>query len=295
MIPEKLTDWSYEIVENMLTKGLFESELFDYKELLPDKSKQSEKLRLQKLCCAFANSIGGFIVFGVKDDKSLIAKDRIVGLDSSTDFPEHFGNYPKNCIPTIYWDFLNPPIILNDSKVLHVVQIPKSIGAPHAVGDNEKGWKFPKRTNKGTEGMSIEEVRHSFLGFYEKRFKLQLLLSELESIKDNANSWLITDEKDIEKTYSLVTFESRIIEAVISDSYTILAKHEKLLTELSEMRNQTRVANNKINIFFSIVGVPLTNKKALVKEHNQFMHTKSEVIISLCDSALKKLKELLEQ
>ena len=294
MIPNELSDWSYDVVVEMLSKGLFEPISFDYKEKLPNSQDKKSKERLQKTCNSFANSDGGFIVFGVKDDTTMTPSQRIIGIDSSIDFPEHFGNFPKNCRPSVYWDFLNPPIALMDNKVLHIVYIPKSDRAPHAVGNSENGWKFTKRTNKGNEGMPIEEIRNSFLNYYEKRLKLNLLLTELQAIKDNASAWLIVDGKDISETYSLVTFESNIIESVISSSYTILSKEANLLKELSNIRQQTRIANNKINIFFSIVAVPLTNKKDLVKEHNEFMDVKCKAIINLCESAIDGLEKIIE-
>jgi hypothetical protein len=58
---------------------------------------------------AFANSTGGFLVLGVKDDKGLPAADRIVGLPATYDFPEHFGNYPSACEPSVEWAFKNDP------------------------------------------------------------------------------------------------------------------------------------------------------------------------------------------
>jgi len=295
LIPEKLSDWTIENITEMLSKDLFESERFDYKERLPaNKLDKAGVQRLQKSCCAFANSNGGFLVFGVSDDKSKEPKDRLMGIDPQIDFPEKFGNFPKNCTPSIYWDFVNPALPLENGNVVHVVFIPKSNDAPHAVGDNEQGWKFPKRTNKGTEGMSIEEIRHGFLGYYEKKLKLNLLLSELEHIKENAGSWLVTEDKDISKTYSLVTFENTILDSIVTDSYTVLASEEKLLAALHALRGHTRIANNKINIFFSIVGMPLTNKGDLVKEHNEFMHDKCGVIISLCEHAIEELGGVLK-
>lgn len=294
MIPKNLSDWTLEIIEDMLIKGLFESEHFDYKERLPtNKADQAGVQRMQKSCCAFANSNGGFLIFGVSDDVNLSAKERLVGIDTDIDFPEGFGNFPKNCTPSIYWDFLNPALQLPNKKIIHVVHIPKSSHAPHAMGDSESGWKFPKRTNKGTEGMSVEEIRHGFLGYYEKKLKLNLLLSELEDMKENASSWLLTDEMDATEAYSLVTFENTVLDSIVADSYSILANEEKLLQALRGLRAHARIANNKITIFFSIVGVPLTNKSKLVKEHNEFMHSKCGYIIELCDVAIQELQRFL--
>jgi predicted HTH transcriptional regulator len=167
MIPRTLTDWSVNAVVDLLRKGLFETDNFDYKELLPHKNDKTGKDRLQRTCCAFANSDGGFIVYGISDDRTQNPEDRLVGLPKDQDFPQLFGNYPRNCVPFIEWNFLNPPLPLKSGNVLHVVQIPKSWKAPHATGDRDSGWRFTKRTNQGDEGMTIEEVRSAYLGLYD--------------------------------------------------------------------------------------------------------------------------------
>lgn len=58
-------------------------------------------------------------------------------------------------------EFKNPPIVLTTGRLVHVVYIPPSFLAPHAV-ETDGGFVFPKRTNKGTELMSIEEIRGAF-------------------------------------------------------------------------------------------------------------------------------------
>ncbi len=292
MIPRTLTEWTTDVVVDMLTKSLFETDHYDNKQELPHPQDHAAKERLRRTCCAFANSDGGFIVFGISDDRTLPAEDRLVGLEKTQDFPQQFGNYPRKCVPSIEWNFLNPPLSLPSSKVLHVVEIPKSWKAPHATGDHDRGWRFTKRTNQGNEGMTIEEVRSGFLGLYEKRLKLQLLHAELAVLKQNAQSAYITGA-EIEDQYSLVSLDVHVIESILADTYSITASDSELLQALAQIRQVTRVANNKIQLFFSIVGVPMTHKKALVREHNMFMEPKCAELASLCDIATTRLEILL--
>ncbi len=149
MTPRTLSEWTIELAIEILAKGLFETEDFDLKEMLPDSRDDKAKARLRGACCAFANSNGGFLVFGVTNDRNLPAASRLKGVPSALDFPEHFGSYPQSCVPAIDWSFLNPPSVLPTGQVVHVVHIPKSWKAPHAVGGQHEGWKFLKRTNKG--------------------------------------------------------------------------------------------------------------------------------------------------
>lgn len=294
MLPQTLPEWSIDVVVALLTTGSFETEHFDFKKRLPYYKDEPSKTRLCKTCCAFANSNGGAIVFGIVDDKSKAPPERLVGMEANFDFPEHFGNYPRSCSPSVDWTFKNPPLLLDNGQVLHIVQIPKSWRAPHAVGDADGGWHFVKRTNKGNEGMSIEEIRLGFLGHYEKRLKLQLLRSELATLKENARTAYVVDEEQIEKSYSLITFDTRMIETIISDTYAITASDSELLQALAEIRQKTRVANNAINLFFSEVRLPLSNKKSSVRKHNESLQPICEQMMDLCDKATVRLDVILE-
>jgi hypothetical protein len=293
MLPKQLADWTVQVVLDLLRTGMFESELFDYKVTLPHAKDDGGKDRLRRSCCAFANSDGGFLVFGISDDKTKSPESRLVGLDNHLDFPEQFGNYPHTCSPSINWDFQNPPLSLESGRVLHVVYIPKSWIGPHAQGSPTTGWRFAKRTNKGDEDMAIEEVRSAFLGYYEKRLKLQLLRSELTSLREAAAGACIVEEDRIGTHYSLESFDTRVIESVIGDTYSITAGYPDLLTLLSRIRHTTKIANNKIRIFFGKVQLPLTNLSQEIRGHNEFMRPKCEEIMALCEKGVDSLKQIL--
>jgi predicted HTH transcriptional regulator len=202
MIPTALSDWSLAILLELLERHVFEDEQFDFKEALPDPRDDKAKDRLRKTCCAFANTEGGFLVFGIANATSLPARDRLVGLVASLDFPEHFGNFSLSCTPSVPWAFQNPPLKLENGRLIHIVRILKSWRAPHSVGNTEIGWVFPKRTNKGNEAMNMDEIRSAFLGLYEKRLKLQLLKSEISTIRKDALSCFVDEpQQNIEPLY----------------------------------------------------------------------------------------------
>lgn len=293
MVPRTLTDWSVPAVVELLSTGMFETDKFDYKQSLPRPQDNDGKDRLRRTCCAFANSDGGFLVFGISDNRKATPENRLIGCDSNLDFPQQFGNYPRTCYPSIEWSFLNPPLTLASGNVLHVIEIRKSWKAPHATGDRDAGWRFTKRTNQGDEGMTIEEVRSAFLGLYEKRLKLQLLRAELLTLKENAQSACITNEADIRSSFSLVTFDMQVIESIVADTYSITANDTAFLQALSAIRQVAKIANNKTYTLFGAVHLPLSNKGDIIKEHNEFMRPKCERLMALCDVAITRLNSLL--
>lgn len=293
MIPKTLNEWTLESIRALLEQKVFESDSFDFKEKLPHSGDTKAKGRLRKSCCAFANSDGGFLIFGISDSRDVPAKDRFVGIESSFDFPESFGNYPKMCDPSIQWEFRNPALVLENGKHIHVVYIPKSWKSPHATGSQDSGWHFIKRTNKGNEGMGVHEIRHLFLGFYEKRLKLGLLKSELIEICETAKTCFYDAEDKISDYYSLSTFELNVIESIISDTYSITVSQPKLLQALSKVRKQTRNANTRIRLLHNFVGLPMTNTKEKVKNHNQEMKEIAETLQTLCEDACNELDVIL--
>ena len=96
MIPRLLSEWTLDALLNLLAMGIHESEDFDLKQNLPPSGDVGGKDRLKAACAAFANaSGGGFLIFGVADDRELASYDRLIGCDRALDFPVGFGDYPR--------------------------------------------------------------------------------------------------------------------------------------------------------------------------------------------------------
>jgi hypothetical protein len=186
MIPDTASAWNLDLVTRLVEQGIFENDRFDFKEMLPASKDDTGKRRLRRDIAAFSNSSGGFLIYGVKDDKTLPCADRVVGIAASYDFPEQFGSYARACEPTVEWTFKNdPPITLDKSRVIHVVQIHASHRKPHGIFEDDRWW-FTKRTNKGTEWMTYEELRMAFLDTGRRLSDLAWMRAEVCRIRDLA-------------------------------------------------------------------------------------------------------------
>lgn len=151
MIPSRLEDWKYDIIEDMVDKNQSESISHDFKANIPD------AIGLTKDCCAFSNTGGGFIVFGIKESGRQF---RIEGIDNDKELSNKFGQ-KIHATPSI--DFDQPMIIPipNSHKVLAVFHIPLSPRKPHIPSSKEER-RFWKRTNAGNELMEYDEIRRAF-------------------------------------------------------------------------------------------------------------------------------------
>jgi hypothetical protein len=152
MIPNKLEDWTYTKVVELVENDINESERHDFKSDLPPPSE------LTKDCCAFANSSGGFIILGVKESGRGF---RIEGVCRDKDLANRFGQ-KLHALPTNPHFNLAPFIpIPNSDKVLAVVEILKVSRGPYIPASKDQRI-FWKRTNSGNEQMSYEEIEEAF-------------------------------------------------------------------------------------------------------------------------------------
>lgn len=292
MIPRTLEEWNIGKIKALLTKGYYETDYFDFKEKLPASKDARGKERLSKTCCAFANNAGGFLVFGIKDKGSI--EDRLVGIDTKIDFPEHFGNFPKKCSPIVHWEFKNPAIELENGKVIHVVHIPKSWDAPHCFGDRDSGWYFTKRTNKGDEGMSPEEIRNSYLNFYEKKLKVELMYVNLSQIKNNALDHMSIENDNMDKLIMLNTFEISSLQLMVSETLVLLSQKPEIIFKINAIIKECNQVNNKFSMISGAFHLPMTNKESILRSHNEYVQGLCEKIVSNVDQALELIDKLLD-
>lgn len=282
MIPAKLEDWTYATIQSLVTRNIGESDRHDFKSGLPD------SYTLTKVCCAFANTKGGFIVFGINEANSRFI---VEGIVNDKELAHNFGQKIR-ASPTIDFDLPKIIPIPDSHKVLVVFHIPLSSERPH-ISLKEDERFFWKRTNRGNEYMTYEEIRMSFLNYEEQREKLKLLYLELLSNIEQLKT-MKTDRASDETSrvyYSLVTLDSTVINSLLTDLYTIIGKNKDLITTLFTIRENIKVTNNKTRIFFSQMAVPLSNSRDLVKEHNEFINQKVEVLKPLIEKAIKILEE----
>jgi hypothetical protein len=181
-VPTSLEGWTLVQLRGLLTQGVFETDRFDFKLELPHSRSDEGKRRMRGTIAAFANSSGGFLVLGVHDDRSLSVEARLVGIDTTKDVPEAFGSLASAIEPGVDYFFKNPPIQLADPNLLiHVIHVPSSPRGPHGI-ENDGRWWFPKRTSRGNDAMSREELRGAFTDLKQRAATARMIGVELHRI-----------------------------------------------------------------------------------------------------------------
>lgn len=301
MVPTTLEGWTLEALKRLLTAKVAENDSFDFKEQLPHAKDDASKAGLGADCAAFANAAGGFLVFGVADDKALAPDARLVGVDAR-DFTEQFGNYPKACSPSVPWDPRDGGIELLGGKRIEVVYIPKSWRAPHSVElpRNSGSFRFPKRTNKGTEYMSIGEVQQMFLGLQEKRRKLEMLRAELGFLGMVVEGIKPTNLDGLET--STVTPPVEVLQVLMGDTFVLLEQDAQLLNALNTIRRLSLSIREGHAAFLRRLSFPskyevvgANHVELQTRNHNASLREDCERMEAALSLAQERLRGLLDQ
>ena len=142
----------------LIENSVHESKTLDFKRELPGNSDEHKREYLADIS-AFANASGGFIVFGMEEQKG--EAFNLVGLDI-TDFDKEIlrlTNMAESSIkPRI--PILNfKPVTLSSGKYVIIASIPKSWTALHVVSFR-KHWRFYSRNSAGKYPLEVAEVRN---------------------------------------------------------------------------------------------------------------------------------------
>ena len=200
-------------------------------------------------------------------------------------------NFPKDCTPSVSWQPKVQPISLENGHVIQVIQIEKSWNLPHAVRENEV-LHFVKRTHKGIEYMSLEEVRFTMLNQHEKRLKIELVRGEIISIMKESK--FIPTRKTFMggHTYKAPRYDVSVIEAVLADIYTILKNHNNIIHLINEIRKNCKVIEGDVT---RITGAGLLAGLSQLHfdSHNRIVDEISQVIDSNCQACIELIDNFL--
>lgn len=147
-------------INNLIDSKIPENLYIDYKSEISI-SKDADKKEFLADISAFANTYGGTIFVGIKEQKGVPVEIIGIKTDNIDNLIQTIEQLIVNCIQPRIIGYKIDIIKLKDLNYLIVIKIPQSWNAPHMV-HYAKDTKFYIRDNNGKHQMSIDELRASF-------------------------------------------------------------------------------------------------------------------------------------
>ena len=278
VVPNTLSDWTYEIIEALCAIGQFESDRHDFKFNL------AELHNAPKICCAFANTFGGFIVVGVKDR---LDEFDILGLDPDKELYGKFVAKMK-VDPDIAILPPKPISIPGSSRLLYVIEVPQSPRRPHLPSPAEQRV-FWKRQGSDCVQMTLEEIRYQMNTYEEKREKLALLLIDLHhKLRSLGEQAVVPDGY-----YNGDVFSFEIIDRVVVEAYTILKADVSIFGALNSIRQPLMLLNAEKQKMMAIQSLSYGPefKKAAVNDYRDLVNKFIGQVTFLTEQIERSIKE----
>ncbi len=171
-----ISDLTFSDIESLQTYKIAESHMLDYKQQLIDDKN------LVKHVAAFANTGGGYIVFGIKESGMGGHPESIPGIDASEINKEKMEQIILGNISPRIHVRLNAVDHKEDGKQVLVLQIPDSQYKPHY---NNKTNKFYKRFEFEAVCMMEQEVSDAYKSRFYTAEEVEGYLANIKDPFDN--------------------------------------------------------------------------------------------------------------
>jgi predicted HTH transcriptional regulator len=150
-------------LQQLIDNQVSESRTMEYKQALPSLHPPEKKREFLADVSSFANTVGGYIVFGMKaQDGVPVALTGLEGLNSDAAILQLDRAIRDGIAPRIQGIRWSPPIPLRNGNSALVLYIPQSADAPHMVTADTTS-RFWARDTRGKYDMDVQQIRAAFL------------------------------------------------------------------------------------------------------------------------------------
>jgi hypothetical protein len=163
MINKAIEEITKDDLQALVDDEILERKTLEYKQALPSNSDSDKKEFLADVS-SFANTSGGDLIYGIKEDKKTGKPKSLDGLDIENPDKEiqRLNNIIRTGIqPRLPSVTTSSPITLANQRFALVIRVPKSWSSPHRVilGGHDK---FYARSSNGKYPLDVGELRIAF-------------------------------------------------------------------------------------------------------------------------------------
>jgi len=190
--PQKVADWSYNVIQKLIDLNYEEDQYIEYKETLrPPRNisnRREWKADLEHEFCALANANGGFIIFGIKEEDD---KKKAIGLPKEKDLDLVITELVKHTTPLVSFEPKSIGIP-NSDKVILAVKVNESNNKP--VSSSRSAYYI--RIGSSKQPIPRNLLMDLFVSHELKQQRCRRLLYEINTIIQVINEW---DSRNIQR------------------------------------------------------------------------------------------------
>lgn len=250
LTPNKISTWSFQDIKNFLNHpSSVENNFYEYKE-----THRIEPEKIRKFFSSFANSDGGYIFFGINNNR------RITGVNEDTEINTRLNRcLSNNCLqpPLDKWDLIKTILIprTNPKKVVYIyyVRSTLSIKKPH-IADGKIYMRENGESKSITSGISLRQ-KFFLSKFYPEH--IELLEYELKKIKEYKFEFSYIN-------WMYLLYLEQYLEKSVNENSQHKDKYENLLEKFKEIKVFLKdIESSRANIYSSTGIPPLGNMPEL--------------------------------
>ncbi len=162
-----------------------ESRSLDYKRELSPSTDAGNK-ELLKDISAFANTVGGYLIYGIDEKEGVPTEILGVEVQNFDELKQRFENLLRTGVDPVIRGVDFHKLDLNESRKVVIIKIPRSIARPHAVRIKDH-FRFYGRNSSGVHQLEVEDLRRAF-------FESETLATKIRNFRSERLSAISTNE-----------------------------------------------------------------------------------------------------
>jgi len=169
-LPANVDLLSIKHVESLIHDRIQEGKHIEYKLSLPTNEKKDKKEFLADVS-SFANTDGGWLLYGISEEKGVATKITGIGLENADSEIAKYEDIILNGIEPRLPHCHIRALECGDGRFVIVIRVDKSWIGPHVI-NHESHWRFYRRRSVGKYPLDLAEVRDAFYTSADYRHRI---------------------------------------------------------------------------------------------------------------------------
>ncbi|MEY9947155.1 helix-turn-helix domain-containing protein [Kitasatospora sp. GAS1066B] len=258
--------------------GVGEAEDLDWKAAVDEIKDPKE---FAKDVAAMANTLGGIIVFGVREDGAEHASELVGVANPQSQVQSLRGRAAmvRPFVPAlrVYSVPLSQPDLAGTHVI--VVEVPRSAEAPHLVPQTKESWGLPRRRGSDTDWLGESDLESAYAARFQRRRSAEEQLAELADqllsdrlLHTDTSIW-VTVSASCSMPSTVTT--SRVVDGTRTEPSMLAALD--LLPEGNMLRDVFTIASPRAGLRRAVVSTDIPYTGTSTRGHIELLHDGSFV------------------